>query len=349
MYVTQNSTTHHADEIPETLAALQKADAMGMGKRKLLPISDPYANGQTTYDYAFGDETPKMDWWHADKNLREGQVRVGEDVLTLGTDDPGASQDEMMKISDDWRKLLIATGLKESKADEVIAALMRDPSGNAKLTASGVGASNELVQMISAFNRAESGEFDIESLVLSGHHYSGTDYLFGEKGDHEYDLNDSLNFKDIEALRDVFPKAYAGVKSVQFSACNTHDIGMQDEAGESVSTNEWLSNTFENVESASYWEGIAPGPETAAFWSGEFQLDTARKRKGDQTAFDDAYWRSTQRGAAKRSERDANGEMSEIPVAKNTKSYTYNDYKGYRGTTGESFHKRPDLMKYVVK
>ena len=69
VYLTQNSTTHHKDEIPETLAALQKADDSGLGKRSLLPISDPYSDGTQTYQGAFGDAAADMTWWQDSDEL----------------------------------------------------------------------------------------------------------------------------------------------------------------------------------------------------------------------------------------------------------------------------------------
>ena len=46
VYLAQNNTNHEKDEIPETLAALKKADELGLGKKSLLPISDTFGNGQ---------------------------------------------------------------------------------------------------------------------------------------------------------------------------------------------------------------------------------------------------------------------------------------------------------------
>ena len=41
IYLTQNSVTHHNDEIPETLAALKKADDSGLGKKSMIPSRIP--------------------------------------------------------------------------------------------------------------------------------------------------------------------------------------------------------------------------------------------------------------------------------------------------------------------
>ena len=77
IYLTQNSVTHHNDEIPETLAALQKADQMGLGKKSMIPISDPYKDGHKTDQYAFGEtKAGAMTWWHDDSSLKPGQVRI---------------------------------------------------------------------------------------------------------------------------------------------------------------------------------------------------------------------------------------------------------------------------------
>lgn len=355
VYLTQNSVTHENDEIPETLAALKRADQHGLGRKSLLPISDPFANGHKTDQYAIGDQASTMTWWHDDKALESGQVRVGDKVLTLGASKTADAADPafVQKVQGDWLPLLTHVGLDEQRAQSVVSALLTDQDGAAKLTASGGRAANELVQLIAVLNRAENGEFDISSLVLSGHHYSGTDYLFGELPGHNYDTEnfagDMLSLKDIQGLSAVFPKAFSQVNSVMFSACNTHDIDMQDEAGQDMSTPDWVSEVFPNVDHLSFWEGIAPGSDLAAFWSGEFALDVAREDSGQAEAFGDALWRTTKKGENRRAEKNADGEFETFDAKKNSKSYTYNNYKGYRNSGGEAFTSRADLMKYLYK
>jgi hypothetical protein len=354
IYLTQNSVTHHNDEIPETLAALQRADNQGMGKTSMIPISDPFTSGHKTGQYAFGEGAASgMKWWYEDNTLKDGQVKIGEQVLTLGPSTETPTDAQIAGLQADWRVALIHVGLSEDKAQQVVDVLLKDSSGNAKSADSGSGATNELLQLISVLNRAENGEFEISALVLSGHHYSGTDYLFGEVGDHEYDDNeitgDTLNFNDIEALGSVFPKACAQVKTVMFSACNTHEIDQQNAAGEDISTSEWVQSVFPNVENMSNWEGIAPGSDYGAFFSGEYMLDVARKDSGDKDAMGEAYFRNTKKGDNKRHEADGTGTLQPSEVAKNTGSYTYNDYKGYRDSNHEAFYERDDLMNYVLK
>ena len=122
VYLTQNSTTHHRDEIPETLAALQKADDDGMGRRSMIPISDPYSDGTQTYQGAFGDAAAGMTWWHDDENLKEGQLKVGEQVLTLGSSGEHGETLDPAAISEDWRTAMHHVGVDPEKADEVITA-----------------------------------------------------------------------------------------------------------------------------------------------------------------------------------------------------------------------------------
>ncbi len=354
IYLTQNSVTHHKDEIPETLAALQRADSKGMGKKSMIPISDPFKGGHKTGQYAFGEEkASEMKWWHEDNTLQDGQVKIGDKTLSLGPTSETPTDAQVAALQADWRVALVHVGHSEEKAQEVIDVLLKDGGGNAKTTASGAGASNELLQLVSVLNRAENGEFDISALVLSGHHYSNTPYMFGEKPGHEYDDNevtgDTLNFNDIEVLAKVFPKAYGQVDSVMFSACNTHEIDQQDASGNDLSTQDWVQGVFPNVENMSNWEGIAPGSDYGAFFSGEYMMDLARKESGDKGAMDDAYFRKTSKGDNKRYETDADGKLAQTKVGKNTGSYTYNDYKGYRNSNHEAFYKREDLMKYVLK
>jgi hypothetical protein len=297
-----------------------------------------------------------MSWWHDDPSLATGQVRTGGEVLTLGAvEDREQTADELATVAAGWTTALATVGLSTEKAAQVVSVLLLDEQGKAKLTHSGAGASNEMLQLISVLNRAENGEFDISMLVLSGHHYEGDSFLFGEKpgGDHDYDDNeltgDTLDMRDIEALATVFPKAYGQIDSVMFSACNTHELDTQNAAGESISTPEWVSSVFPNAERLALWEEIAPGSDFAAFWSGEFARDVSAEEHGSDAAFNDAKFRGWSSGSNKRFEKNGEGVMEQIQVSKNKKGYPYNDYKGLRGDNHVPFHKREDLMKYILK
>lgn len=366
IYLAQNSVTHQNDEIPETLAALQKADQMGLGKKSMIPISDDFADGHSTTQYAFGEsKAAEMTWWHDDPTLKSGQVRINGKVLTLGANDghveaaesldleTDVSKDVAETIQKDWKTALEFVGLPSSRAAEVVKALMSDSDG-ACLMHSGGGASNEMLQLISVLNRAEMGEFEISSFVLSGHHYSGTPYIFGEKGDHVYDddlvTGDTMDVRDIEILSKVFPTAFAQVDSMMFSACNTHDLGLEGEDGGERSTQDWVSSTFPEAKRMSNWQEIAPGSDYAAFFSGEFALDVAKEEAGQGNAYNDWQFTKTKKGEMFRSEKGADGNFEELPTNRSTSSYPhYNDYKGLRNSNHEAFHKREDLMRYILK
>jgi hypothetical protein len=364
IYLSQNSVTHQNDEIPETLAALQKADQMGLGKKSMIPISDDFSDGHSTTQYAFGEaKASEMTWWHDDATLKSGQVRINGKVLTLGANDghieasesldTDVSKGVMGTIQKDWKTALEFVGLPSSRAAEVVRILMSDSDG-VRLMHSGGGASNEMLQLISVLNRAEMGEFEISSFVISGHHYAGTSYIFGEKGDHEYDddelTGDTLDVRDIELLSKVFPTAFAQVDSMMFSACNTHELGLEDEGGNERSTEDWVSSTFPEAERMSNWQEIAPGSDYAAFFSGEFALDVAKEEAGQGSAYNDWQFTKTQKGEMFRSEKDAAGNFQELPTNRSKESYPhYNNYKGLRNSNHEAFHKREDLMRYILK
>jgi hypothetical protein len=367
IYLTQNSVTHHNDEIPETLAALQKADQMGLGKKSMIPISDPFSDGHRTDQYAFGSSTAEtMTWWHDDSSLAAGQVRIDGKVLTLGVNDGHVVEEggwkEKGKIGEgvaervaaDWLVALEHVGLPSSRANAVVTALMSDSQGAAKTMHSGGGACNEMLQLIGVLNRAEMGEFEISSVILSGHHYSDTSYIFGEKGDHVYDDNittgDTLDVRDIEILSKVFPVAFAQVDSMMFIACNTHKLALEDGNGGERSTQDWVSSTFPEAERMSHWQKIAPGSDYAAFFSGEFALDVAKEEAGQGAAYNDWQFTKTKKGEMFRSEMNADGQLEELPANRSTSSYPhYNDYKGLRDSNHEAFHSREDLMKYILK
>ena len=366
IYLTQNSVTHHNDEIPETLAALQKADSMGLGKKSMIPISDPFADGHKTEQYAFGESTAAtMTWWHDDATLQAGQVRIGDRVLTLGVNSDHVEEQQFReksilkegvagRIRDDWHVALQHVGLDAARAKLVTKVLMTSSTGTARAMHSGGGACNELLQLISVLNRAEMGEFEISSFVLSGHHYSNTSFIFGELANHNYDDNvttgDTLDVRDIELLSKVFPIAFSQVDSMMFSACNTHRLGLTDAEGQERSTGDWVASTFPEASRMSNWKNIAPGSDYAAFFSGEFALDVAKEEAGEGSAFHDWQFTKTKKGEMLRSEKNAEGTFEELPTNRSRSSYPhYNDYKGLRNSNHEAFHKREDLMRYILK
>ncbi len=367
VYLAQNSVTHQNDEIPETLAALQKADQLGLGKKSMIPISDPFADGHRTEQYAFGEQTAgTMTWWFDDSSLKQGQVKIGDQVLTLGPNETqiveeGGWRDKATlkdgvaeRIRSDWLVALAHVGVPASRAGAVVHALMSDSEGAAKVMHSGGGAANEMLQLISVLNRAEMGEFEISSFVLSGHHYSDTSFIFGELEGHRYDddvtTGDTLDVRDIEILSKVFPKAFSQVDSMMFSACNTHKLALEGEDGQERSTQDWVSSTFPEAKRMSHWQNIAPGSDYAAFFSGEFALDVAKEEAGQGSAFNQWQFTKTKKGEMFRSEVGQDGQFSELPRDRSTSSYPYyNDYKGLRNSNHEAFHKREDLMNYILK
>lgn len=360
LYMTLNSTTHHTDEIPETLSALNQAEKEGLGHRELIPLSDPYNLGSRaqhdTYDETLGkDRADKITFWHDDPKMKEGQVRIGDGKpMMLGTENLDLSKPEDAKVlgsvRDNWDTLLEEMGMDDKLRAQTIEALLGSVKDPKKL-ASGDGATNELLQYVMTMYRAEQGEFNVKSIVMSGHHWNsgaaadGTNWghgLWGEfsdrdareagrdptsrtyRADHEYYNStrndgrapggDFFGLQDVASFKSVFPKAYSQVESVQFAACNTYDLGMTNQAGETISTDPWLQGTFENIERASYWEGLAPLAATGASSNGEFQLDDMRADAGK------GGWRSvsSKRNGSNqmhRSELDANGVLTQIPDA----------------------------------
>lgn len=343
-YLTQNSTTHHTDEVPEALSALKANHEAGLGKKKLLPISDPYADGTSTYGGTLGAASKQLTWWHDDPSLQEGQVRMGDQVLTLG----GGADADPAAIGGDWEKVMAGIGMGKESVAAVKQQLLTDEEGNPKLPASGPGAVNELLQLARTFDRAEQGEFDLDTMVLSGHHYQGTPYLFGEQPGHVYDTNDALDVRDVAGLAGAFPKAAGQVKNFQFSACNTHDLGLTGPDGEEVSTNDFLQASFPNLERTSHWEGIAAGASTAALHGGEFLTDAAKAANGDRKAFGDATWRKNpNKGEMKRSEKGVDGKLTPSLPAGTASSYT-TQIGGKRGNN-TAYTKRADLAPYLMK
>ncbi|MFT4624766.1 MAG: hypothetical protein ACI8PZ_003426 [Myxococcota bacterium] len=340
LYLTLNNVTHNTDEIPETMSALKQAEDEGLGHREVLPISDPYwskdGEGEVTYDEGtyggvFGEEAAdRVEWWHGDEELAEGQVRVGGEVLTLGTEyvEEGNAESEAMVV-DGWKKTVMALGMDETTADALCGALFKQADGSFRMLDSGAGATNELVQFAMAMYKAEQGQMDVRSVVFSGHHWDGeyspdqAQGIWGEVAgqDHVYDdTADYFSLVDMARMKDVFPNAYAGVKSVQLAACNTDQLAMVDSEGNAISTNQFLQDTFENIEVSSYWKSLAPLAKDGAETNGEFQLDAMRidGDRSDAAAKDSRH----NAGGLKRSLPNDEGVLEEIRMKTNSASYT---------------------------
>ena len=143
-----------------------------------------------------------------------------------------------------------------------------------------------MVQFAMAMYRAEKGEINVSSMVLSGHHWREENRpgqgqgIWGEVPgeDHVYDdTSDYFSLEDMARMKDVFPTAFGQVKSVQLAACNTDDFGLTSAQGNELTTNEFLQDVFPNIEMSSYWKQIlAPLAKDGAETNGEFILDALR-------------------------------------------------------------------------
>ncbi len=372
LYLTLNNTTHKQDELPEALAALDAAEEEGLGDRDLLPISDPYAtkhaDGSVTYDddtykYSLGEEgADRIEWWHGDDELKPGQVRVNGEILSLGTDNIDAKDAKQVEeVHDAWRKTLAASGMEQEYIDSSIKALMEDANGDFKKLGSGDGATNELVQYMMAMYRAEKGEINASQIVFSGHHWRGNDEsgdtednrfgghgIWGEKPgtDHDYDNeSDFFSLVDVGNLKEAFPTAYGQVKSVQLAACNTDALGITDEDGNLMTTNEFLQDTFSNIEMSSYWkETLAPLAASGFASNGEFILDGMRHENGDEDAIRDSRYNPK---GLKRSILNEDGELEEISMKTSRSSYGASKSTGLKGNSNADFDEREDLADEI--
>lgn len=376
LYMTLNNTTHKQDELPETMSALKQAEHENLGHTELLPISDPYwskdskgalSYGDETYAGVFGKEAAgRVDWWHGDAKLAEGQVRVDGEVLSLGTESVALDDLDAQKTAkSSWRKTLMELGMPEETSRDLVEKLMTDEKGKFRKLDSGAGATNEMVQFAMAMHRAEQGEINVSSMVLSGHHWRESNQpeqgqgIWGEVAgqDHVYDdTSDYFSLKDMARMKEVFPTAFGQVKSVQLAACNTDDLGMTGEDGKAQTTNEFLQSTFPNIEMSSYWKKVlAPLAASGAETNGEFVLD-AMRLEGSENGEDAAKDSRHNLKGLKRSLLNDDGKLEEIKMKTSAKSYkgtapglsTGEKKKGLRGENTD-YDARTDLSDWLMQ
>lgn len=360
---TSREVPHSKTEIPETMSALAQAEHEGLGHREVLHLSDPdwdktgdtHTPGRSTYADTLGQEaSQRVTWWESDASLSPGQVKIDGKVYTLGTGDIKSlttDRQALLAAQEGWLITLTTLGMAESYANQVIDALLKDNNGDPKALSSGAGATNELVQFAMVMYRAELGELNVSGIVFSGHHWNGDRPekagwgIWGDQVGGNYDdMSDFFSLLDVHNLKPVFPNAYGQVKSVQLAACNTHALGLEEtsqglmtqwdreaqgiDPGHRVTTNEFLQGTFENIETATYWDGVlAPLAHNGAETNGEYALDAMRYEKGEDPAQADAAWadaRHDTKGIA-RSQLNDQGELEDIELKEGKKST-------YRGT-----------------
>jgi len=372
LYLTLNNTTHQQDEIPETMSALKQAEKEGLGHRELMAISDPYWSKASNGDLSYGDGTyagvfgekaaNRVEWWHGSDDMTAGQVKVGDQIMSLGTESVGSDATKQQEVVNSWQTTVMALGMDQTTAESLTNTLFKNKDGSFRPLDSGGGATNELVQFAMAMYRAEKGEIEVKNIVFSGHHWRDENQpghgqgIWGEVAgaDHEYDdISDYFSLVDMALLKDVFPKAYAQVKSVQLAACNTDSLGMTNDAGEDLTTNEFLQDTFSNIEMSSYWkEVLAPLAKSGAETNGEFILDSMRM-EGDRSDDPARDSRHNTKGL-KRSLLDNDGKLGEITMKTNKNSYTPTtsglgsgrQYDGLRDKN-KNYSERTDLADYL--
>lgn len=327
LFLGLNTTVHDRTEMSEAASVLKEAEKRGYGERSLLPISDPFKGGEDTQKYTMGEgNAERLKTWYEDKDLREGEIRFGDGrALMLGTENLDPSDvEQILAVRSNWNTTLRELGVEEAQRAQICDALLGSIDDPRKLS-SGDGATNELLEYVMAMHRSEQGEFDVKSVVLSGHHWSADrqtnpishaapgnaeNFAGGIWGEdrrrvrdyyHGYDFQnddrtglggDFFAFEDMRNLGAAFPNAYDKVESVHFSACNTHALGMKDEHGQEQSTNAFVQDMFPSVQRTSYWEGSGPGaggkigPQAV----GESLLDGMAAAAGDEEAWNHAIF-----------------------------------------------------------
>jgi len=350
---TSREIPHSKTEIPETMSALAQAEHEGLGHREVLHLSDPdwdkkrdgsHSPGANTYADTLGQNaSQRVTWWESDETLSTGQVKIDGKVHTLGTGDIKhltTDRQALLNAQEGWLMTLTTLGMAESYANAVVNALLKDKKGDPKALSSGAGATNELVQFAMVMYRAELGELNVSGIVFSGHHWNGDREdkagwgIWGDQVGGDYnDMSDFFSLLDVHNLKPVFPNAYGQVKSVQLAACNTDALGLENtpdgimtweerkekglDPSDALSTNEYLTETFENIETATYWTDVlAPLAHNGAETNGEYALDAMRVEKGTDPATADAAWadaRHDTKGLT-RSQRNEQGALEDIEL-----------------------------------
>ncbi len=123
---------------------------------------------------------------------------------------------------------------------------------------------DQMADMMEMFWNAENGKYQLERLVLSGHHAGGE--MWGDyTGKHEPGA--VLLSRDLPNLAAAFPDAAAQVEDIMFSACNSK---------EQV---ELCKGLFPNLKSVWIYEGYSP---TVKQGSAQHITQWERKTRGDQ-------------------------------------------------------------------
>ena len=123
--------------------------------------------------------------------------------------------------------------------------------------------SDQMADMMTMFASAENGKYQLERLVLSGHHAGGE--MWGDETD-KHEPGAVLLERDLPNLVAAFPDAAAHVEDLMFSACNTK---------EQV---DLCTKLFPNLKSVWVYEGYSP---TIKQGSAQHITQWERKTRGD--------------------------------------------------------------------
>jgi hypothetical protein len=306
LFVSVNNTSHSETEVPEVLEGLQYIKEEYGIDRKMILITDHRADEYVEEDEPLPDYQNEsgtslgMQNQESFKTWQSPEMQEGDDPLLVGEYEINGKRFKLMTahhaegtftdeweydelteewdegadvpaltLANAWKDALIELGLDPTYAIAATRRIfLKNLWGDYEQTA---GGTNELLEYIVAMYRAEMGEYLIKNIIISGHHVTGdgAKTVYGEGDD------DSISLRMLDIFADLFPKAYAQVESLNFSACNTYDIDQNTSEGEDetaegeeeskdISTGEHLQQIFPNIEVVSWWKGICPTAQNGA-------------------------------------------------------------------------------------
>ncbi len=182
------------------------------------------------------------------------------------------ARDQVIVSLDDLKEQAVLQS-QEGKLDFIQHRLGLDPEKQkekfalalACLTQCGSAFCDQMADMLEMFCNAENGKYQLERLVLSGHHAVGSTKIYGDTTDKNAPGSLLLN-RDLPNLVKAFPDAAAQVEDIMFSACNTK---------EQVNL---CTKLFPNLKSVWVYEGYSPNVQQG---SAQHITQWEHKTRGD--------------------------------------------------------------------
>jgi hypothetical protein len=181
----------------------------------------------------------------------QGKIRSPKDgrVLDLGNGDELHAYLAEIGVGGKRKGESNAQAEKRLAAIEDIFRGSKDPDSGVRSGGLMPGVRDEMAQFVAVLSKVESGQMDMDRVIMSGH--STGEWIYSEEGE---DNSSGVSFEKLAKLMKLFPKAQGGVEDVMLSACHT----LENYEGHDNTGGDVFHRMFPNAEEMWGYKGRSP-------------------------------------------------------------------------------------------